>query len=206
LELSDIVTILSTLRSSQARASLDYRPDIDGLRAVAVLGVLLFHLDFVWIPGGYVGVDIFFVISGYLITKIIIEQKAKGEFSFLQFYQRRVRRLLPAFLVTLLATLVGAVLLFSPDHMERVGGAGLAALFSVSNFYFWQEAGYFDAASHLKPLLHSWSLSVEEQFYFLWPALLIMALTWGAKTRRPYGHCFFRFCESWSQCCFSKRL
>ncbi len=155
-----------------------YRPDIDGLRAVAVLGVLLFHFGIPGFPGGFVGVDVFFVISGFLITRLIVDEASEsGTFSFANFYLRRARRLLPAMLTTFLVCFIVAFLLFSPPEFERFAGSLVYALFSLSNFYFWQEAGYFDAAALTKPLLHTWSLAVEEQFYFIWPTLLVLLLT-----------------------------
>ncbi len=159
-----------------------YRPDIDGLRAVAVLTILLYHIGFSQTPGGFVGVDIFFVISGFLITRNILSEIQAGTFSFADFYTRRARRLLPAFFFTLAASIGVAFWLFSPAHFEQFGASLLYALLSVSNFFFWREAGYFDSASELKPLLHTWSLSVEEQFYLIWPALLVLL----SLARRKY--------------------
>ncbi len=154
-----------------------YRPDIDGLRAVAVLAVLFFHLDFRAMSTGFIGVDIFFVISGFLITRLIyVEYTETNSFSFANFYTRRARRLFPAFFVTLSLTSVGAFILLTPEHLERFGGAVVHSVTSLSNFYFWSEAGYFDAESIFKPLLHFWSVSVEEQFYLIWPMLLIAIL------------------------------
>lgn len=163
-------------------ASTAYRPDIDGLRAIAVLSVFLYHLNFDGFGGGFVGVDIFFVISGYLITKLIRDQvQTKDSFSYSNFYIRRARRLFPALFVTLLATTALAVLLFSPQHLERYGGSLVHAISSVSNIFFWSESGYFDQSSRLKPLLHTWSLSVEEQFYLVWPITIVYLLK--AKNR-----------------------
>jgi len=142
-----------------------YRPDIDGLRCLAVLSVVIYHANPGWIPGGYVGVDIFFVISGFLITRLIMaELRQTGRFRFGNFYLRRVRRLLPALLAT-------AIL---PDEMKDFGSALVAAVLSYSNIHFWMETGYFDAEAATKPLLNTWSLSVEEQFYLVWPALLTL--------------------------------
>ena len=153
-----------------------YRPDIDGLRAVAVLAVLLFHAGVAPFGGGYVGVDVFFVISGFLITRLIHDQVAEGRFTFANFYIRRVRRLFPALLATLCVCFVVAFLIFSPPDFAKFADSLVFAIFSVSNIYFWDQSGYFDSASHMKPLLHSWSLSVEEQFYLVWPAVLVMLL------------------------------
>lgn len=157
-----------------------YRPDIDGLRAYAVFAVLLFHLDFEFASGGFIGVDIFFVISGFLITGLIRNELINsGHFDFTNFYVRRIRRLFPALFVTIFLSTIMSFLLFSPPHLERTGGAIIHALTSLSNFYFWTEADYFDSAAAVKPLLHTWSLSVEEQFYFIWPFLFVALI----KTR-----------------------
>ncbi len=160
---------------------MNYRADIDGLRAVAVLGVVLFHLSLGPFPGGFTGVDIFFVISGYLITKLIVADAETGKISLKRFYVRRIRRLFPALLFTLLCSLVAAAFIFPPEEMTRFGTSMAASVFSVSNILFWSEHGYFDVSSHLKPLLHTWSLSVEEQFYLVWPFALIWLLRFGRK-------------------------
>jgi peptidoglycan/LPS O-acetylase OafA/YrhL len=155
----------------------NYRPDIDGLRAFAVFSVMFFHLDFEFAAGGFIGVDIFFVISGFLITGIIKrEVDSTGGFNYTNFYTHRLRRLFPALFVTLLVCTIVAILLLSPLHLEKVGGSVIHALASFSNIYFWVEAGYFDSASDVKPFLHTWSLSVEEQFYLLWPLLFVFIL------------------------------
>lgn len=150
-----------------------YQRHIDGLRAVAVLSVVFFHYGQPAFGGGFVGVDVFFVISGYLISNLILgEISGTGDFSFKRFYIRRIRRLFPALAVTLVFSLVFAVALFSPEQLQNYGRSLAAAVFSISNIQFWMESGYFDNDGHLKPLLHTWSLSVEEQFYLIWPALL----------------------------------
>ncbi|MDO6460656.1 acyltransferase [Granulosicoccaceae sp. 1_MG-2023] len=154
--------------------TMAFRPEIDGLRALAVLAVLFYHVDPQLVPGGFVGVDIFFVISGYLITRNILASLDAGTFSFRQFYIRRFRRLYPALLVTVSVSMVFAVLIFAPEHLARFAREVVAALFSVSNIFFWSESGYFDLDGAFKPLLHTWSLSVEEQFYLFWPALLLL--------------------------------
>lgn len=162
---------------------IDYRPDIDGLRAIAVLSVLIFHIDSRYLSGGFIGVDIFFVISGFLITTIIKKEiEATGKFSFKNFYVRRVKRLFPALFFTLFITSIFAVLLFSPSLLSSFGGALATSLLSVSNFFFWIESDYFDVSAKLKPLLHTWSLSVEEQFYLFWPFTLVFLL--GIKSKR----------------------
>lgn len=174
------VTIAAQAAAAAPHGEERYRPEIDGLRAVAVLAVMAFHLDPGWVPGGFVGVDIFFVISGYLITRLIEARLAAGRFSFGDFYLRRARRLFPSLFVTLTATFVTGVLVLTPEHLAQQGGAMLYALLALSNVFFWREAGYFDLYAEVKPLLHTWSLSVEEQFYLLWPALLV----WLARSPR----------------------
>lgn len=151
-----------------------YRTDIDGLRALAVLSVVIYHVNPQRIPGGFLGVDIFFVISGYLISLILFRELTAGTFSFADFYARRIRRLFPALAVVLLATMIfGAFALFA-DEYQRLGKHASSAIAFLLNFQLMNEAGYFDVASDSKPLLHLWSLSVEEQFYLVWPALLIV--------------------------------
>ena len=153
-----------------------YRPDIDGLRAVAVLTVFAFHAGIAKVPGGFVGVDVFFVISGYLISSIIMRDLAAGRFSLARFYERRVRRILPALYFVLAACTVVGWWLLLPSRMEHFGVSMLAAALSVSNILFWSQSSYFDDALKTAPLLHTWSLGVEEQFYVVWP-LLLMGLT-----------------------------
>jgi len=152
---------------------LQHRPEIDGLRAIAVGGVLLCHFRSPWFAGGYAGVDVFFVISGYLITRQILRDLEGGAFSFAGFYARRSRRIYPALLATLVGSLLVGAVLFSPDRLEELGSSVVAAALSVSNILFWSQQGYFDTSAILKPLLHTWSLGVEEQFYLLWPLLLV---------------------------------
>jgi peptidoglycan/LPS O-acetylase OafA/YrhL len=158
---------------------LDYRPDIDGLRAIAVLAVIGFHAFPAWIRGGFVGVDVFFVISGYLISTILLTGMEHGSFRFSQFYMRRIRRIFPALIVVLLSCMVvGWLVLFSIEYMALGKHVAGSAAF-VSNLVLWNEAGYFDKAAATKPLLHIWSLGIEEQFYIIWPLLLY--LTWKRK-------------------------
>lgn len=151
----------------------DYRPDIDGIRTVAVLSVLLYHLGFQKFAGGFVGVDVFFVISGYLITGLISRELAEtGSFRFGHFYLRRIRRLFPAAFMIFVVTFVFAFLLMAPQHFSDFGMSLVASVLSFSNVYFWIKANYFDLGNQFRPLLHTWSLSVEEQFYLAWPLLL----------------------------------
>ena len=152
-----------------------YRGDIDGLRAVAVLLVVVYHALPWTVPGGFVGVDVFFVISGYLITRIIIEETRAGVFTFRAFYERRIRRLMPALLVVLLATFAAGWFLLFPDQYEALGRSALWVLTFSSNIGFWvQQQNYFAPEAELQPLLHTWSLAIEEQFYILMPVLLIV--------------------------------
>lgn len=154
----------------------DYRPDIDGLRAIAVSAVVLFHAGFSTFSGGYVGVDVFFVISGYLITGMIVGQINAGTFSFPAFYARRARRLLPALFATIAATFAYGAFVQGAEDFQNLSGSAAAAVASLSNVYFWSQSGYFDTVAITKPLLHTWSLGVEEQFYLFWPVFLFLAL------------------------------
>jgi peptidoglycan/LPS O-acetylase OafA/YrhL len=159
------------------RESSKYQPEIDGLRAIAILAVLLFHVGARGFQGGYAGVDVFFTISGYLITGLIVSEiETTGRLAFGNFYLRRMRRLLPALFATLAVTALFAAFMLTPEHMARFGGSLAAAALSASNIFFWNESGYFDTESLTKPLLHTWSLAVEEQFYLIWPVLLVIAM------------------------------
>jgi len=151
-----------------------YRPEIDGLRAIAVGSVVIFHFFPAALPGGFVGVDVFFVISGYLITGIILRHLAEGSFSFSDFYARRVRRIFPALIAMLAAVGVAGWFLLLPSELAELGRHTVGAATFTSNFLLWSETGYFDANSHTKLLLHLWSLAIEEQFYVLWPAALVL--------------------------------
>ena len=153
-----------------------YRKDIEGLRAVAVLPVLAFHVGFTAVPGGFVGVDIFFVISGFLITQLLHADIQSDRFSLLTFYERRIRRIGPVLFATLIATFILGLRYCLPDEMASMAKSLVAATVSASNFYFWSVANYFDDAATTKPLLHTWSLAVEEQFYVVWP--LFLAFGW----------------------------
>jgi peptidoglycan/LPS O-acetylase OafA/YrhL len=151
---------------------LKYRAYIDGLRALAVLPVLFFHAE-LGFSGGYVGVDIFFVISGYLITALILKDLDSGKFSILDFWERRIRRILPALAVVVISCLVAGWFLYLPLDFKELGQSVIAQAALVSNIYFWRQSGYFEQAVEVKPLLHTWSLAVEEQFYLFFPCLLI---------------------------------
>lgn len=167
------------LYPSPTAHELKYRKDIDGLRAVAVLPVVIFHLGLP-IHGGFVGVDVFFVISGYLIGAIILSEMARGEFSFARFYERRIRRIFPALFATLIASAIVAWRYLLPHELESFAQSLVAAVSSLSNFFFWSQASYFDDPNS-KPLLHTWSLSVEEQFYIFFPLLMFFIRHWAQK-------------------------
>ncbi len=161
-----------------AGAAGTYRPDIDGLRAIAVVAVVLYHFFPRVAPGGFVGVDIFFVISGYLISSIIINELNNDRFSFMEFYRRRARRIFPALLVVLVASAVFGWFILFENEFVSLGKHVFASSVFLLNFVLWRETGYFEIESSLKPLLHLWSLSVEEQFYVVWPLLLWLAWRW----------------------------
>lgn len=152
---------------------IDYRPDVDGLRAVAVLAVVLHHAQVPFFSGGYVGVDVFFVISGYLITKLIYQNSQRGKFSFGEFYSRRVKRLLPAMFATIFLTVAASAFIMGSQDFSDLGKSVIYSILSIANVLFWLEAGYFEPDALTRPMLHMWSLSVEEQFYLVWPAVFV---------------------------------
>jgi peptidoglycan/LPS O-acetylase OafA/YrhL len=158
-----------------------YRADIDGLRAIAVLIVVFNHAGLSIFSGGYIGVDIFFVISGFLITTIIAREIQGNEFTLAKFYERRIRRILPALAVTVIFTLVASAILYDSGRFKSFAKSLLATMLFYSNINFWGEAGYFDAPSLLKPLLHTWSLAVEEQFYIVYPLFMYAVYRWAPK-------------------------
>ena len=155
-------------------STLAYRPDVDGLRAVAVSSVIAFHFSKTALPGGYLGVDMFFVLSGFLITTIIHQDMQAGRFTIAKFYERRVRRIMPALVLILLCSTLVAGAFLLPADLIGYGKSLLATLAFVANIYFWRDANYFSRAAEEKPLLHLWSLGVEEQFYVLFPLLLVV--------------------------------
>lgn len=163
--------------------AVPHRRDIDGLRALAVLPVLLFHAHVAGFSGGYVGVDIFFVISGFLITGIVARDVDAGRFSISRFYERRFRRILPALSVMMLAVLALSALFYLPGDLESVPKSALAATLFASNLWFFTDTGYFAGGADVKPLLHSWSLAVEEQFYIGFPILLVIVARYAAQWR-----------------------
>ncbi|MCX5591602.1 acyltransferase family protein [Alcaligenes endophyticus] len=164
-----------------------YRADIDGLRTIAVMSVFLFHANSSWMPGGYIGVDIFFVISGFLITRIIAREIENGDFSLKMFYVRRIRRILPVFYTVVLASIFVGAWVLLPEDLHSLLDSARYAVFFAANVYFAQDKGYFDISADEKPLLHLWSLSIEEQYYFVWPLLLMLlyalASRWNEKLR-----------------------
>ena len=161
---------------------MKYRSEIDGLRALAVLPVIFFHAGIDFFKGGYIGVDIFFVISGYLITSIILREINQGKFSILNFYERRARRILPALFFVMSFSLICSWFFLLPGEFKNFGQSLISVTFFVSNIFFWRKSGYFDGAAEYMPLLHTWSLSVEEQFYLLFPIFLVITFRFGKRT------------------------
>ncbi len=170
--LANLGDAVSIAVMSQSAHSPRYRADIDGLRAIAVLPVVLYHYGIAGFGGGFVGVDVFFVISGFLITTLIHTEIVDGRFSIVNFYERRVRRILPALIALIAVCFVASLVLLFPADLERFVTSVIGASLFGSNFVFWREAGYFDSGADLKPLLHTWSLGVEEQYYLLFPGVL----------------------------------
>jgi len=160
---------------------MNYRREIDGIRALAVIPVIFFHAGFSLFSGGYVGVDVFFVISGYLITGIVMAEVTRGTFSIADFYERRIRRILPALFLVVVVCVPVAFLVLLPADLKEFGQSLIAVATFSSNVFFWSQSGYFHGAAELKPLLHTWSLAVEEQFYVLFPLLLLFMWRWGRK-------------------------
>lgn len=158
-----------------------YRREIDGLRALAVVPVILFHAGFEGLRGGFVGVDVFFVISGYLITSIILSEKEAGTFRLAEFWERRARRILPTLFLVIAACLPVAFLLLDQFELQGFSKSVLGASLFYSNFHFWKDGGYFETAAELKPLLHTWSLAVEEQYYIFFPLLILLTWRFGKR-------------------------
>ena len=160
---------------------INYRAEIDGLRALAILPVLLYHIGVAGFGGGFVGVDIFFVISGYLITSIILREKSQDNFSLANFYERRARRILPALFAVILACICLSYFWMAPAQMKEFGLSAVSAIFFISNVFFLKHSSYFDAASGEMPLLHTWSLAVEEQYYIAFPIFILLTWRFGFK-------------------------
>jgi peptidoglycan/LPS O-acetylase OafA/YrhL len=179
--------VLDTGRNGVSAPTLEhnarpaYRADIDGLRAVAILAVVVFHAFPSVLRGGFVGVDIFFVISGYLISRIIFDSQQQGDFSLAEFYAHRIKRIFPGLLVVLASCFVMGWIQLLPDEFSQLGKHMAGGMGFVANFLLWGEAGYFDTASEFKPLMHLWSLGIEEQFYLFYP--LVVGLAWGQRRR-----------------------
>lgn len=175
---------LNINRTNEDRLSprrLKYRPEVDGLRAIAVIPVVLYHAGFSWFGGGYIGVDVFFVISGYLITSIILAEKTAGTFTITGFYERRARRILPALFFILLICLPFSWYWMTPHHMKGFAQSIVAVSVFLPNIYFFLKSSYFDIDADEKPLLHTWSLGVEEQYYFIFPLFILLFWRWGLK-------------------------
>jgi peptidoglycan/LPS O-acetylase OafA/YrhL len=161
---------------------IKYRSDIDGLRGVSILAVIAYHYNLGNVDGGFVGVDVFFVISGYLITTIILKEINNGSFSFTNFYLRRIRRIFPAVLFLILVILVAGYFILLPSNYTKIGNSAFYSAFGLSNFYFLWNTDYFDTAAEFRPLLHTWSLAVEEQYYLIWPILLLAIVKLGNRS------------------------
>ena len=160
-----------------------YRPDIDGLRGIAVVAVVLYHTGLAGARGGFVGVDVFFAVSGFLITQFIQERLAEGKFSIIEFYERRARRILPALFAVLVFACATACVLLTPSDLRDFSESLSATIAFSSNLLFWKQSGYFAGPAHMKPLLHTWSLAIEEQFYLLYPVLLLTITNWARRSR-----------------------
>src|SRR5215212_4247115 len=172
-------------RSGAPAVRLSYSPGLDGLRALAVIAVLFYHAELAWIPGGFLGVEVFFVISGYLISALLLaEWRQKGTINLKDFWLRRARRLLPALYVLLVVTLTYAVV-FLPGEVAGLRAEVLAAVGYVTNWYLiFGQQSYFESVGRPSVLQHLWSLAVEEQFYLIWPIVLAVGLGWGTVWRR----------------------
>jgi peptidoglycan/LPS O-acetylase OafA/YrhL len=161
---------------------LNYRKEIDGLSAIAILPVIWTHTGLPYLTGGFLGVDVFFVISGFLITSILLKEFDADNFSLVKFYERRSRRILPALLVVIIVTsFFVPIVSENPKFISDYGASVLSNIFFSSNIYFWQTTGYFGSTSELSPLLHTWSLAVEEQYYIFFPLLMMVLFSFGKK-------------------------
>jgi peptidoglycan/LPS O-acetylase OafA/YrhL len=162
-------------KNSKPSSALPFLPGVEGLRALAVVAVLLYHIDLNLLPGGFLGVDLFFVISGFIISRSILFQLKNSQFSIKRFYYRRFRRLFPALIATILLALIAAVAVVPPRELMQASCSAVYAILSLANFHYWWSWSYFDTNSSGKLFLHTWSLSLEEQFYLLWPVLLLFS-------------------------------
>ena len=180
-----------------AKNTIPYRADVDGLRALAVLPVLFFHAE-LGCPGGYVGVDVFFVISGYLIGSLVLSEIRNGTFTMMDFWERRVRRIFPALAAVVIATFLAGSFWMVPQHFAELGQSIIAQPLLVANFYFWKQSGYFETAAEFQPLLHTWSLAVEEQFYLFFPLVMMLFMRWGLNTVRTAVVVFIAGSLAWS--------
>ena len=169
-----------------AKPTIPYRSDIDGLRAVAVVPVLLFHAG-LSCTGGFVGVDVFFVISGFLIGSLVIAEIESGKFRMANFWERRVRRIFPALAAVVIACLIAGAIWLVPKHFEELGQSVIAQPLLVANFYFWRQSNYFATAAEFQPLVHTWSLAVEEQFYLFFPPIMLLLMRWGKRKLAMIG-------------------
>lgn len=168
-----------------SKISSNYRPDVDGLRAIAIIPVVFYHAGFTSFGGGFVGVDVFFVVSGYLITSLILPEAIQGKFSIVNFYERRIRRIFPPLFTMMLVTLAVSYWLMWPLAFKDFGQSLVAATAFASNFLFWMRQGYFDSPAETRPLLHTWSLAVEEQFYIVFPVYLMIVARWFPRLLKP---------------------
>jgi peptidoglycan/LPS O-acetylase OafA/YrhL len=173
----------SSVKKFGAQSTEDsaYRPELDGLRAIAVLTAILYHAEVPVLAGGYVSIDVFFALSGFLITGIIVQAAEQGRFSLTEFYMRRVRRILPALSVMSLLTVPFACILMIPDDLENYGQSLFATALSANNILLTITSGYFEFETQFKPLAHTWSLGVEEQYYAIVPVLLLLAMRWRGR-------------------------
>lgn len=176
---------------------IPYRADVDGLRALAVLPVLFFHAE-LGFPGGFVGVDIFFVISGFLIGSLVLAEVQNGTFRMMDFWERRVRRIFPALAVVVIATFLAGAIWMVPQHFAELGQSIISQPLLVANFYFWKQSGYFETAAEFQPLLHTWSLAVEEQFYLFFPLIILFFMRWGITMIRTVVVVFIAGSLAWS--------
>jgi peptidoglycan/LPS O-acetylase OafA/YrhL len=176
---------LNAVSQERTQSPLRYRSDIDGLRCIAVLSVMFFHVGLISFGGGWVGVDVFFVVSGFLITRLIADEVERGTFSFGKFYIRRARRLFASLIFTIAASFIVGSVVFDPRYFQHFAGEIVYALGAASNIFYWLDGGYFGIAEEYKPLLHTWSLGVEEQFYLVWPLALCVVLSVSRKLVLP---------------------